>query len=78
MSLDLEASVTGALQSTLSAIEALCTKNALGTDEVQSFQNQFISDIMDNIQVQYTLISVCIQAQFVMCRNGSASNPWPI
>ena len=55
MSLELETSVTSALQSTLNAIEALCAKNALESDEVQSYQNQFISDILDNIQVQYTL-----------------------
>ena len=76
MSLELEASVTSALQSTLNAIEALCAKNALEADEVQSFQNQFISDILDNIQVQYTLISVCVKTSIIMCRNGLASSLW--
>ena len=60
MSLNLETSVTNALQSTLNSIQALCAKNALKADEVQSFQNQFINDILDNIQVQYTLISVSV------------------
>lgn len=78
MSLELETSVTSALQSTLNAIEALCAKNALETDEVQSFQNQFISDILDNIQVQYTLISVCAKTLRFMCRNGLTSSLWSI
>ena len=76
MSLELETSVTSALQSTLNAIEALCAKNALESDEVQSFQNQFISDILDNIQVQYTLISVCVKTLMIMCRNGLTSSLW--
>lgn len=78
MSLELETSVTSALQSTLDAIEVLCAKNALRAEEVQSFQNQFISDILDNIQVQYTLISVCVDISLFMSRNGLTSSPWSI
>ena len=51
-----------ALEKTLNAIQSLCTKNAASPDEVQSFQDQFINDVPNNIQVQYRLISVSLNS----------------